>query len=171
MDLILDIVRFIHILGGIVWAGGTITFSNAVAPTARKLGPDAAKFMQHLSTKSAFTPMMGALAITTTLTGLYMYGELFGAGIPLNSRAGLWLTIGGLAGVGAFLLGFLVLFRNTRKLRGILEAIEAQGGPPNESQMAEMQALAESSGKNGAIMAVLFTIAMAGMSIGGTSFF
>jgi len=52
-----------------------------------------------------------------------------------------------------------------RRIAGMIESMQAAGGPPSAEQMASMQALREKQAQYGSWLAILLAIAVVGMSI------
>lgn len=96
------IVRALHILGGVFWAGTVFFLVRFLGPTAGRIAGGSA-FMQALATQSGFQAAIGSAAGTTMITGLILYGvdsRGFQGGWIL-SPTGLTFTIGALAAIAA----------------------------------------------------------------------
>ena len=108
------------------------------------------------------------MAVTGTLTmlsGILMYWEIFGfRADALESGQAVALTIGGLAGILALIVGFSFQFRSIRIMKGVTKDIGASGGPPSPEQLAQMGHQAERVALGGRIAVILMTIALIGMA-------
>lgn len=159
------VLRLIHIPTGVFWVGGVLMMVTFISRSAEAVGEDAAKFMQHFTLRSGFQQSMAISGGLTVLSGYTMYYSLFGWLAPLNTGAGLALTIGGTAGLVALLIGSIVMGRGSNRMRAIADEITSGGGPPKPEQLAEIGALQEKLGKAGAITAILMVIALFGMTL------
>ncbi|TAK14908.1 MAG: hypothetical protein EPO32_00125 [Anaerolineae bacterium] len=165
MNTLMIGLRLIHIFSAVVWAGGNFTMSTFVGPTAKAVGPDAAKFMQRFVLHSRFSNYIGIAAILTALSGLAMYGYLFKGIAPLDTGVGLSLTIGGIFGLSALGMGFATQKRSSDRIAAILNAAMAASAPPNPEQMQEMAALQEKMARSGATLNILLGLALIGMTL------
>lgn len=132
-------VRFLHIIAGIVWAGGAILMNLVVGPAIGATGDTGRQFAGHLMTKTRFTGMMMGSGVATVLAGTYLYGvdsNWFSSGWMMSGQ-GIGFGIGAAAGIVALVFGFMI--GNTN---GALAALGAQiQGKPTDEQMAEMARL------------------------------
>lgn len=165
MNVLMVILRMIHILAGIFWAGATFFLVSLIVPSVAATGPEGQKFMQHLSLRSQMTREMFVTATLTALSGLVMYFYLFGLDAnTLNSTYSLALGLAGLAGLAAWGVGYFVQNNSIQKMKAISQQVEASGGPPQPEQVAQMQDLAARVSLGSRITAVLLLIAVIGMS-------
>ena len=164
--MVITIARIIHILSGVAWAGGAFMSTAFVVPTSEKLGPEGGKFMQHLTGPAKFSIYMSVGSLLTTVAGLYLYWENSGGFNPdwMFSGRGLALTIGGLAGLIAFVYGTAVTGKLSSQLGAVGKTIQAQGAPPSSEQMAQIQALRVKLAQSGRISSLLLLIAVIGMA-------
>lgn len=165
MNVFMVVLRLIHIPSAVFWVGGVLTMVTFISRSAQAVGEDAKKFMQHFTLRSGFQQSMAGAGILTVASGYLMYYRLFGWLAPLNTGAGLALTIGGAAGLIALLIGVLVMGRGTNRMRSIANAIASGGGPPKPEQLAEMGTLQERVSTAGGITAVLMVISLIGMTL------
>jgi uncharacterized membrane protein len=165
IDLI--VLRIVHILAGVFWAGAAIMLAAFLEPTARALGPDGGKFMQRLTGQMRLTLFILLAAFLNILSGLGLYWILSGGFQVrwLTSSLGLSLTIGALAAIVTFILGLAVTRPTLLRMGALGQEIQSAGGPPKPEQMAEMQALQKRLATAGRIGAVLLVIAVIGMSV------
>lgn len=166
MDYYMIILRIIHIVFAVTWAGATIVMTSFIGPTAKAVGDDAKPFMQYFSTRSPFSPAIMGSALLTVLSGTLMYYEIFGDRFPLHT-----LTIGALFGWVAFFIGYFKLYKNIQRMKAIGAVIATAGGPPTADQLAELSTIQESSIKWGGINTLVISGAMIFMSLNGYLFF
>ncbi len=166
MDLVMVVLRVLHILAGVFWAGAALMTAGFVTPTVQALGPEGGKFMQGLLQRTRFSLVMGLAAIVATLCGLILFWNV-SAGLQVSWLAtgrGVSLIIGSLAGVVALVEGFAITNRGAMRLEALGKAIQAAGGPPSPAQMAEMRELQERLARGGEIGAVLLAVSVVCMA-------
>jgi uncharacterized membrane protein len=134
--LLVPILRFLHIIAGIVWAGGAILMNLVIGPAIGATGDAGRQFAGHLMGKTAFSKIMMGSGLVTVLAGTALYGinsNWFSSRWMLTNQ-GIGFGIGAIAGI--FALGFGFMIGNTN---GKLAALGAQiQGKPTEEQMSAM---------------------------------
>lgn len=132
-------MRFIHIIAGIVWAGGAVLMNLVIGPAIGATGDAGRQFAGHLMGKTAFSKIMLGSGLLTVLAGTYLYGvssNWFTSGWMLSGQ-GLGFGIGAAAGIVALVFGYMI-----GKTNGRLAALGAQiQGKSTNEQMALMGAL------------------------------
>jgi uncharacterized membrane protein len=167
MVSLIIILRIIHIFSGVFWVGVSFFNIGFLQPTVRATGAEGQVVMRHLSQKTRLLVSTYTAATLNMLSGLILYGIFFGFQLSaLTSGQGLTLTIGGIAGVIAWVIAIVVVRGIFSRMQAIGRDIQAQGGPPTPEQSAEMQALGARLGKVGQAALVLMIIALLGMSMG-----
>lgn len=164
MNLLMIVLRLIHLFSAFIWVGTTFSMVLFIGPTAQAVGADAQKFMQHFLMRSRLTKLVTATGLLTVLSGLLMYGYLFRGIAPLNSGAGLALSVGGLFGIGALSVG-LGMGRSIKRMRAISAEIAKAGGAPKPEQLAELGKLQEKLTRAGATNTILMSVALIGMTL------
>ncbi|MFZ0546794.1 MAG: hypothetical protein WAM60_15210 [Candidatus Promineifilaceae bacterium] len=166
MDLLVLILRLIHIFGAFFWAGGSFMMVSFIEPTVMKTGEEGKKFMQYLGSRTRLSASMGVAAVLTILSGLILYYRLFhdDFGAVMSSGYGVFLSFGALFGLLGWVAGFYFSGRASSRMKALSEEIEAAGGPPTAEQAAEMQALAKQLTMGGRITATFLTLALIGMA-------
>ncbi|MGH2606980.1 MAG: hypothetical protein ACRDG5_10355 [Anaerolineales bacterium] len=166
MDWLMIILRVLHILAGVFWAGGAFLVAAVIQPAMRDLGPEAGKFMLRLADRGRLSAYSSAAAGINVLTGLVMYERVSGGYSEawLLTGRGLALTIGAWAGLIAFVVGIVVLGRAGRRLGELGKALQATGQPPSSQQQAEMMRLQRRMSAGGTWVATLLVISILGMS-------
>ncbi len=165
MDILTIVLRLIHIFAGVFWAGAVFFFWRFLAPAVGAAGPEGGKVMQKLF-QTRYTIALSVAALLTVLAGLLMYWRDSG-GFQIawmTTPTGLALTIGGLAGLAAFVIGVFVSRPAIERLAMISQQAQAASGPPSPEQMAEIQALQKTIGQATRRTALLLAIALIGMA-------
>ncbi|WKZ36858.1 MAG: hypothetical protein QY332_02820 [Anaerolineales bacterium] len=133
------VLRFLHIIAGIIWAGGAILMNLVIGPAIGATGDAGRQFAGHLMGETAFSKVMLGCGLTTVLAGTYLYGvssNWFTSGWMM-SGPGIGFGVGAVAGILALVFGFMI--GNTN---GALAALGAQiQGKPTDAHMAAMGAL------------------------------
>jgi uncharacterized membrane protein len=166
MDIYMIILRLVHFFSAIFWVGSTFFMVGFLEPTVRASGPEGGRFMQRLMSGTRFTAAISAAGGLAMLSGLLMYWQVTSGLTPaviFGSR--LPLTVGALAGITAGIVGGAVAGRSSARLAALGQQISAQAGPPNSTQLAEMQSLQETLRKGTVTAAILMSIAVIGMAL------
>jgi hypothetical protein len=122
--------------------------------------------MQSLLRRTRFMLAMPVAALVTTAAGVLLYyrvSDHFNSDW-MGSTGGVVLSIGALAGIGAFLIGIIVVRPTTERLGRLLSDMSGQQGPPSEGQSAEMRRLQERNGRVSLYVAVLMIVSVVGMA-------
>jgi uncharacterized membrane protein len=157
MIYLIWLLRIVHIVGGVIWVGGTLTMTFFIGPTIAATAEAGQKFVEHLMNNLKFSNRMSAAAGSTVLAGLILYG--------LDARAGAaWqrsgFAIGLSIGAGFAIIGFIfgILIGRTTKTMAQLGA-QFQGKPTNE-QMAQMQSIRKQQATYSNISAIALILAV-----------
>jgi uncharacterized membrane protein len=139
MLLAVAIARILHIIAGIIWAGGAIIMNLVVGPTIGATGDAGKQFAGHLMGKTMFSKLMAASAGTTVLAGTFLYGvnSNWFSSAWMMSGAGIGFGIGALAGIAAFVMGMMTGSTN----RALAELGAQIQGKPTAEQASILQAL------------------------------
>lgn len=165
MDVLMIILRLIHIFSGVFWAGSTFFLIGFLNPTIETAGPEGGRFMQRLIRQRPLTPALATAGGLTTLSGIIMYWLLGGfTAAWFASGRGVALTIGGIAGIIALIIGGSFQGQATTRMSRLAQEIEAGGQPPTQAQMAELQALRERLAQGSIWTTAALVIALIGMS-------
>ncbi|GAB1469239.1 hypothetical protein MASR2M66_01150 [Chloroflexota bacterium] len=139
MTLLFSILRFAHIIAGILWSGGALAFSFFVGPSLSATGDAGKEFAAYLMGKSRFSTYMMVTGLITVLAGSILYGidsSWFRFGW-MQTPTGIGFGLGAAAGIVAFIYGAMLGNTNVT-----LAALSAQiQGQPSAGQMSAMQAL------------------------------
>lgn len=162
MNTLLIVLRLVHVLAGVFWAGTTFLFYFVIGPAINATGDTGKKFVGYLITKAHFTAIISSAAGLTVLAGLGLYWiDSQSLTSPwMTSGAGLGFGIGGFAGLIAFVTGIL-FGRNNEKLVKIGSQIQ---GPPTPEQLASIQAVQQRQKIIGPIVVISMIFAVAFMS-------
>lgn len=166
MDLYPLTLRVLHIGGAMFWAGASWTLAGFLTPAIRDVQPGGPAVMKYVMQQRSLSEVFSVAALANTLTGLLLFWRA-SSGLNLtwiSSGHGLALSLGGLAGLTAFFIGFFVNRPLSKKMGAIGAKIEAsQGKPAPEliSQMGQLQSKMEQAGVWTSILLAVAVIAMA----------
>jgi len=167
MDPLLIVLRIVHVVGGVFWAGGMLFVTHFLEPAVRDSGPDGAKVMQALQ-RRRFTDVMPIVAAFTLVSGFWLYLRAYGGAHPGLGASGpeLWLGTGGLLALAAFVVG-MTLVRPSAARVGALGVELAQAPPERKDALAaEVARLRGRMRLGGRIVAGLLGITILCMAVG-----
>ncbi len=162
------ILRFVHIVGGVLWVGAVFLMVGFIFPTVRETGPQGGRFMQELMQRRRLSVYMNTAAGLTMLSGFILMGRIVAAtdGAWMETRSGMTFATGGLATILAAIIGGAVVGRGGQRLAKLGAAIQASGGPPSAEQGAEIGRLQLRMGRAMRVVALLLLVAVTTMAIG-----
>jgi hypothetical protein len=144
VDLLMIVLRVLHIGAGVLWVGTAAAFFLFVQPTLAALGQNAGQaFMTHVTRERRLTQVMIVATVTTVGAGAILYyirWQQFGA-LWFQSGFGIGMTIGAVAALIAFAMGPTMIGRTIDRISGLGAEIGAAGGPPSAAQAQEMERL------------------------------
>lgn len=137
------VIRFIHIVASVCWAGGGFIFFLFVEPTAKALAPTGMQFVQYMVTKRRFSIFMVVSSTLTVLSGaLLLWQRAGGRWLEyMSTGPGLLFVLGSITGIVVYFVGMLGINPRALKLAKLGEEIKAAGGPPTAEQGAELHRL------------------------------
>jgi uncharacterized membrane protein len=141
----LSTLLLLHVFFGILWAGGAIAAGLFFVPSVLEAGPAGGAVMAGIL-KRRFSVAMMVSAVLVTLSGLRLYSMRFSTAF-LGTPEGIVLTLGGILGLGAFVIGVFVQRPVAGRLGALGAQIQAAGGPPTPEQAAELGRLRERLGR------------------------
>lgn len=166
MGTLVLVLRLVHIVGGVFWAGTAFFLAGFLGPSVAATAPDGSKVMGHLLARTRFNTAIGLAATLTAVSGVILFvivsGNLQMAWI--TTAAGLALSIGAVAGLLGFFHGMTAILPTSLRTASLVREIAASGGPPSPEQSAQLGALAAKSSRNSRIVAYLLVIAVLGMA-------
>jgi uncharacterized membrane protein len=139
----LIVLRFVHVIAGVCWAGGGFVTFLFLEPTAKDLEAAGMQFFHHMAGKRRFNTFVGTNAALTVLSGtLLLWQDASGQWLAwVQTGPGLGFALGSLVGVVVFFVGMFGVGMPHIKLEQIGKEIEKAGTPPTPGQAAELQKL------------------------------
>lgn len=164
--MLLVVLRVIHIVTGVFWAGTIFFIVSFLLPTFKAVGPDASRVFAELRRRGMFN-WLPTIALITILSGLWMYMiRMQGFASWAAGREGMTLGIGAVAALVAFLLGTFVMRPNTLKAADLAAAAGPMPpGAEKDAKMALVQAHRARSGMAARAVAGLLLVAVVAMAI------
>lgn len=167
MDPAIVLLRLLHIVLGVYWAG-TIAFTALyLEPSVRAVGPPGGQVMAQL-VKRGHLNVMPIVALITILTGIELYRRA-SAGFELawiGSTQGMTLTIGALTAIVALVVGVFVMRASSLKaMAKTPSAQQAPDGPERERLLEEIQSLRRRATLSLRWVAGLLGISVAAMAV------
>jgi uncharacterized membrane protein len=133
MLIYLLVLRFIHIVASVCWAGGGFIFFLFIEPTAKALAPTGMQFVDYMVTKRRFSIFMVVSSTLTALTGtLLLWRYASGAWLGYMSTG---------PGLVVYFIGMFGVNPRALKLSKLGHEIQAAGGPPTPEQGALLHKL------------------------------
>ena len=166
MAVSIVILRVIHIVCGVYWAGTLLFVATFLEPSVRAAGPEGAKVMQAL-VRRRFIDVMPIVALLTILSGLDLYRRVSAgfSAVWITSGPGMSITIGAVAALIAFTIGVGVMRPAVKRMGPLSQtAQQLPEGPERTAHLAEVQRLRGRSAVAGRWVAALLGIAVIGMA-------
>jgi uncharacterized membrane protein len=167
MDWPTTLLRLVHVLSGIAWVGSALFIVVFLEPAISATGPNGAKVMAELMQHRRLSQFMSLAALATIVAGLILFwSDSSGLQVGwMTAGEGLGLTIGGLAGLAAFVLGLAIQVPTTGRIAALGKEMQSAGGPPAPAQLAEMQRLQERMAAGGRWGLALMAISVIAMTV------
>jgi len=160
------VLRFVHVIASVCWAGGAIIFFLFVEPTAKALAPTGMQFVQHMVTKRRYSIFMALTSTLTVLTGALLLWQVASSEwlSYLQTGRGLGFSLGSVVGVVVYFIGMFGVKPRAEKLAKIGQEIQAAGGPPTPAQGAELHKLDKEMSRLGYADFLLVALSLALMA-------
>lgn len=139
------ILILLHVFFAIIWAGGAIAAGYFIIPAVLEAGPAGGAVMAGVLERR-FPMVMTASALVVVLSGIRLYSMQVSLDW-LRTTHGIVLSLGALAGLGAFFVGLFVQKPAADKMGALGAKLAANGAPPSPEEAAEMEALRKRLGK------------------------
>jgi len=160
------LLRLVHIVCGVYWAGTLMFLATLLQPSVTDAGPEGGKVTQALM-RRRFLEIVPVMAVLTILSGVELLRRISGGFSAewLGTTAGMTLSTGALSSLIAFTIGISVL-RPAAKREGPLaqQAQQLAEGPERDAALAEVQRLRRRMAVGGRWVAALLLIAVVGMA-------
>jgi uncharacterized membrane protein len=156
---VLLLVRIIHIVAGVIWAGAAFMVVFAIDPIASRYGSEGAgRWIGMIGRRAGPLSIIGAFL--TIASGIYLFAALHAHD---ETTGGLVLKIGTVAALLALAIGFIVSRPAGLQLARLTERIQA-GAVPAAQHSHELQRLSARMRWGARLMAALLGIAVVSMA-------
>ena len=147
-----------HVLFASLWFGGGVFQVSQVGRALMKAGPAGGGFVVALMKNGGIGRFFAITGGLTILFGGALYGkEMSDNAIEAFSGRGLWITLGAIVAVLAYLHGMAINLPTERKLMTLVKGLK---GPPSAKDAEAMQALGMKLGKAGGQGVAMVGVAM-----------
>ncbi|HUR24823.1 MAG TPA: hypothetical protein VM327_02280 [Candidatus Thermoplasmatota archaeon] len=147
----------LHVLFASLWFGGGVFQVAIIGRGLMKAGPAAGGFVVALMKNGGIGRFFAISGILSIVFGGILYGREKISDAPFDAARNLWITMGAILAVMAFIHGMAFNMPNERKLIALCKTIN---GPPTKDQVAQMQALGMKLGKYGSHGILMVGLAM-----------
>jgi uncharacterized membrane protein len=161
------ILRLVHILLGVFWAGAVFMIALFLQPAIAASGPEGGKVMGAL-VKRRLLDIVPVAAVATVLSGLWLYWRDSSGfqGEWMGSRMGMALGTGGVLALVGFLVGMFVMRASTLKAMALGQsAAQLTDAAAREAAMGQVQALRRRAALAGRTVAVLLALTVLMMAV------
>ncbi|MEO8622715.1 MAG: hypothetical protein ABI625_16710 [bacterium] len=162
------VLRLIHILVGIMWAGAIVFVAAFLMPTMKAVGPAAGPVMGHLTQVKKLPSYMVAGMLLTILSGITLFWNDsvgFKSDAWMHSGPGLAFSVGGTLAIVVAIIGLTVNSPTAKKIGTLSAAIRASGGAAPPELAAEMQRCQNRLAAAMKVAAVLLLLAASMMAV------
>ena len=137
------VLRLVHIVASVCWAGGGFMIFLFIEPTAKALAPAGMQFVQYMTTKRRFSLFMVVSSTLTVLTGALLIWRYVAGDwrAYVSTGPGLMFTLGSIVGILVYFVGLLGVNPRAIKLSKLGQEIQAGGGPPTPDQAEQLHKL------------------------------
>lgn len=160
------VLRAVHILFGVFWAGAVFVMVGYIGPAIGDVGPDGGKVMAALLKRKLFNAMPGA-ATLTILSGLWLYGRV-GRGVGrafFASHMGMTLGTGAVLSLVAWVIGLAIMRPSMMKAMALSQSLAQLPEAERGAVMAQVQQLRNRGAAAGRAVAVLLVAAVLTMAV------
>ncbi len=167
MDTLLIVLRLIHILCGVLWAGWTFSLALFIEPAGRAAGPAGGTFMQALAGKTKLITVMTIAPVLAILSGMWLLWIVSSEFDPVfvGSFHGQFLLTGSILGLSVFVYGLLMIRPLAQRMGTIGAAIAASGGLPSETHLTQLAATRAQMRTRGMVATVMLAVCVAIMAV------
>ena len=163
----LVILRLVHILCAVFWAGTLMYLAGFIVPTVKKLGPDGGKFMQQLARTNRLPLVMNLAASLTILAGILLMERVSGGFQSewFSTQYGMIISLGAGFSIIAYIIGIMVNMPAAIRMGAIGKQVAASGAPPTPEQQQTLQRLRKNLFTATNYIALLLVLATACMAV------
>jgi uncharacterized membrane protein len=161
------VLRFLHIVAGVLWVGSVFLFVGFIGPSAAQVGPSAGPLLHVAVKERKVVKAITWLGMTTVAAGWLMWfrdADQIGLNDWVTSSFGIGLTIGAILATVAFFTGYYGVGKNVERMVDLSDQIREAGRPPSEEQQARIATLGATMKQHGQLDLVLLLLAVTCMA-------
>ena len=161
MDIYIITLRAVHIVAAAFWVGASLSFAFFLEPVAHSLGPAAGGFMTELTEKRRFPIVVAVTSVLAIVAGALLYWRN-SSGLEwdwVSTRTGTVFTVGAVAAIVAWLVGFIVLRPGIERTSALSAAAATDGAARDE--LAQLGRRLRTASLVNAWLIILAALAMA----------
>lgn len=163
MDILLVVLRLIHIVSAVAWVGLGVATTFFIAPAAAAAGESGLRFMKSLLTRTSFPRIFPMVAGIAMLAGILLY--VVGSANHFSTTGNIVLGIGALAGIAAGIHGGAVTGRATRALgEALVQHVPDGDQAVGADGLAVLRERAQQLGADSRVSMILMVVALLGMA-------
>jgi uncharacterized membrane protein len=161
MDIVLVLLRLIHILAAVAWVGVGLTQVIIIGPAMAAAGDSGLRFAKALGNVPAYRMVFSVAGGLTVLAGILLY--LTGSASRFSQLGNIVLGIGALAGIAAAVHGGAVTGRSAQALGQLIATTVPDSGAIPADALAKIRAAAAEQATHTRVSFILMLIALIGM--------
>jgi hypothetical protein len=161
MDILLVVLRLLHILAAVAWVGVGLTQVIILAPAMAVAGESGLRFGKALGSVPAYRMVFSVAGGVTVLAGILLY--ITGSASHFSRTGNIVLGIGALAGIAAAIHGGAVTGRSSVALGALLEKYVPNNGAIPADGLAAIRDAIAAQATHTRVSFVLMVIALIGM--------
>ncbi len=169
-QILVVILRLLHITFGMFWVGSALTTSFLTLPTVRATGPVGGQFFGEFMRRSRYHQLMLVSGLVTIASGLALYWDFY-AGLTWSLTSPGPETVFGLGGLVAIVVAVTAntmipsVSRKLTAVGGQIGAAAKDGGAPAPELLVERNRLSSRLAHIGMANAMLLVVAGALMAV------
>ncbi|MBI1276662.1 MAG: hypothetical protein GC179_00905 [Anaerolineaceae bacterium] len=159
MNILLVLLRLIHIVGAFAWVGLGGAMSFYIIPATVAAGETGFRYMKSLFTQPGFAMIFPSVSGITTLAGILLY--LVGDAASHFSQTGnIVLGIGAISGLAAAIHGGAVLGRTSRTVGQTVVQLGSALSDADKTQLNELTLKLLTQSRHSLILMVVALVCM-----------
>lgn len=168
MDLLMLLLRLVHIVLGSVWVGIVVFNTVFLGPAIAEVGPDGGKVMAALQKRGMLT-FLPVISLITLLSGIWLLW-IVSLGFDshyFQSGAGHAFSGGGAMAILAYLIGITVMRPSMLRAGALVQGMaQLTDELERSTRQQQLQALRSRARTSGQVVATLLVLATAVMAVG-----
>jgi hypothetical protein len=161
MDLLIALLRLLHIVMAFAWFGLGLVMTMFIIPSVLSSGESGQRFMKSLFLGTSVAKLFPIVSGTTTLAGILLY--LTGSMSRFTTLGGIVLGIGALAGLAATIHGGAVTGKKTAAYAQALAQNVPDNGSLSADRLGALRNQATELAADSRISFILMVVALIGM--------